>query len=162
MKKRSIGTVFSLAILTLVVVTGDLAAQQTRKLAPGVLTTIPVDPHREETFAGPRPLVEVMSEYANLKWKPNYSPETKILLDKAKAVTVRRQIWNLEFAFKPLRMMAVDIPQPNAKMQRKLIWYMVYRVKNNGNELKPITSTDDFGHETYETELVNRNSSTLR
>ena len=36
-----------------------------------------------------------------------------------------------------MRMVYVDIPQPNGKMQRKLVWYMVYRVRNLGGHIKP-------------------------
>ena len=50
---------------------------------------------------------------------------------------LRRTIWNLEFSFKPMRMLQVDVPQPTGRMQRQLIWYMVYRVRNLGNHLKP-------------------------
>jgi hypothetical protein len=31
----------------------------------------------------------------------------------------------------------VDVPQPEGKMKRKLIWYMVYRVRNLGKHLEP-------------------------
>ena len=45
-------------------------------------------------------------------------------------------------AFKPLRMIYVDIPQPSGKLQRKLIWYMIYRVKNTGHSLEPRREED--------------------
>ena len=47
--------------------------------------------------------------------------------DWAKDVTFRHDVWVLRFRFKPMRMMWVDVPQPSGFMQRKLIWYMVYR-----------------------------------
>jgi hypothetical protein len=50
---------------------------------------------------------------------------------------MRRTIWNLEFSFKPMRMIQVDVPQASGRMQRKLVWYMVYRVRNLGNHLTP-------------------------
>jgi hypothetical protein len=59
-------------------------------------------------------------------------------LDWAKGVPFRRDIWALEFRFKPVRMIRVDIPQPSGKMQRKLIWYMVYSVANPGKVLHPV------------------------
>jgi hypothetical protein len=50
-------------------------------------------------------------------------------------------VWCLEFAFKPLRMIEVDVPQPSGRVQRKLVWYIVYRVRNTGAgltaEVKP-------------------------
>jgi hypothetical protein len=33
--------------------------------------------------------------------------------------------------------MYIDVPQPNGKMQRKLIYYMVYRVRYRGGDLRP-------------------------
>src|SRR5258705_7761315 len=50
---------------------------------------------------------------------------------------LRRTIWNLEFSFKPMRMISIDVPQASGRMQRQLVWYMVYRVRNLGNHLKP-------------------------
>ena len=55
----------------------------------------------------------------------------------AKDITFRHPIWQLEFEFKPMRMIYVDIPQPSGRMQRKLIWYMTYTVKNTGKVLVP-------------------------
>jgi hypothetical protein len=39
-------------------------------------------------------------------------------------------------------MLYVDIPQPSGKLQKKLIWYMVYRVKNTGAQLTPKQDAD--------------------
>ena len=50
----------------------------------------------------------------------------------------RREIWCLEFSFKPLRMIEVDVPLPAGGTQRKLVWYLVYRVRNTGQVLKPV------------------------
>ena len=44
----------------------------------------------------------------------------------------------LDFKFKPVRMIWVDIPQPSGYMQRKLIWYMVYSVTNTGKVMHPV------------------------
>ena len=40
------------------------------------------------------------------------------------------RIWALEFNFKPMRMIKVDVPRPGAKFDQKMIWYMVYYVRN--------------------------------
>lgn len=50
--------------------------------------------------------------------------------DWAKGATFRRDIWNLKFEFKPLRMVWVDLPQKSGKLQRKAIHYLVYGVTN--------------------------------
>ena len=33
--------------------------------------------------------------------------------------------------------MWIDIPQPSGMMQRKLIWYMVYSITNDGKVMEP-------------------------
>ncbi|WP_254511722.1 hypothetical protein [Anatilimnocola floriformis] len=112
------------------------ALAQQRRLAPGVLTTIPPAPEDVEMFSGPRPLVEVLA-IPDLDYKPNLSPKSNTAFERAKVSILRRTIWNLEFSFKPFRMVEVEMPQANGKIQKKLIWYMVYKVKNNGGHWKP-------------------------
>lgn len=135
--------------------TGSATAQQAgrRILAPGVLTVIPPVPAEKETMHSPVPLKEVLAELDGLDWTPNLYAKSETLLEKAKAVGLRREIWNIEFAFKPLRRIQVDIPQPTGKMQRKNIYYMVYRVRNPGNTIRPTEIKDDtFGHVTFGSE----------
>lgn len=130
-------------------------AQQTgrRVLAPGVLTVIPPVPAEAETLNSPVPLTEVLAELDDLDWTPSQYTKSQTLIDKAKAVGLRREIWNIEFAFKPLRRMQIDVAQPTGKMQRKNIYYMVYRVRNPGGTLRPKEIKDEvFGHVTYGTE----------
>lgn len=124
-----------------------------RRLAPGVVTVIAPEPLEEETFQGPIPLTNITK--LRDAPEPPYSPPTYTLAEMASQVVLRRNIWNLEFAFKPLRMAYVDIPQPSGKMQRKLIWYMVYRVKNKGSHLTPVPEKDNFGHTTFKPGTVN-------
>lgn len=50
--------------------------------------------------------------------------------DWAKNATFRRDVWNLKFEYKPLRMVWVDVPQPSGKLQRKAVYYLVYSVTN--------------------------------
>jgi hypothetical protein len=121
-------------------VSGRALAQDKKPIefAPGVLTTIAPAPHVEETFSGPVPLVEVPIELESIEYAPQLHPKSATAYERAKAVTLRRTVWNLEFSFKPMRMIYVDIPQPSGKMQRKLVWYMVYRVRNLGGHLKPV------------------------
>ncbi len=148
------------------------------EFAPGILTTIKPDPQDEEMFSGPRPLVEVPIAIEGLEYDPKLNPKTATVFERAKVVTLRRTIWNLEFSFKPMRMIYVDIPQPTGKMQRKLVWYMVYRVRNLGGHIKPeeIVETipkeseflDDTTHTKYqraltdEVEMFGRTTTDLR
>jgi hypothetical protein len=105
-----------------------------RKLAPGIEVTIPPDKQEYDTFS-PHDIVEILQGVPNLDWTPKFTPDTQTLKQMATGTTFRRQIWYLEFTFKPVRMIWIDEPQPSGKMQRKPIWYMVYHVKNNGGHL---------------------------
>jgi hypothetical protein len=58
--------------------------------------------------------------------------------DFAKDATFRHDIWMLSFKFKPVRMIWVDVPQQGGRMQRKLIWYMIYSVTNSGKVMHPV------------------------
>jgi hypothetical protein len=107
-----------------------------KRLAPGIETTVPVHLDAEETYAK-HELVDITRGVPDLAWTPNFLPKSRTLFEMAKSTTIHRTIWNLEFTFKPLRMIRVDVPQKDGTMDNKLIWYMVYRVKNNGGHLKP-------------------------
>lgn len=128
---------------------GHAQAQQPRPLAPGVLRVVPPEPMPEETFSGPFALMEIVQSGQLADWTPHYLPKTETLLSKARQTIMRRQVWCLEFSFKPLRMMEMDLPHPSGKLERKLVWYLVYRVRYLGNDLKPAPSRDSFGRETY-------------
>ncbi len=105
------------------------------QFAPGVLTTIEPDLEPADTV-NVHDMVEIRAD-KSLQRTPNLLSESRTLYELAKDAEFRQSIWCLEFSFKPLRMMWVDVPQPNLKMQRKLIWYMVYRVRNTGAGLVP-------------------------
>jgi hypothetical protein len=113
------------------------ANAQQRQFAPGVLTTIPPAPQADEMFSGPRPLVELPIAIKDLQYEPKLGSVSSTVFERSQGVLLRRTIWNLEFSFKPMRMIYVDVPQASGRMQRQLVWYMVYRVRNLGNHLKP-------------------------
>ena len=118
---------------------------------PGVEVTIAPDRQEEETFTT-RDIVEILLGIPGLDWKPKLYPDTQTLRDMATQTVFRRDIWCLEFTFKPVRMIWVDVPQRSGKMQRKLIWYMVYHVKNTGKHLTPTQQKDG----TYQVTEVDR------
>ncbi|MBI2824569.1 MAG: hypothetical protein HYX69_07785 [Planctomycetia bacterium] len=102
-----------------------------RALAPGVMRE--VDPRRQtsETFTR-RDMVEVLAadpKFAERDWSAGTSP--------AKNTVIRRDIWTLDFAFKPVRFVRVDVPAPEGRLQNKLVWYLVYSLKNTTDA--PIT-----------------------
>jgi hypothetical protein len=130
----------------------------------GIMKVVPPEPDSGETFTDPRPIVELINDPKVPTWKPNftYKAETgkvqqgATLRDLASKTIFRRNVWNLEFSFKPLRMIEVDVPQANGKMQRKNLWYLVYRVKNNGYHNGFKVETDAWDHKTYALEKVNQ------
>lgn len=108
--------------------------------APGVLTTIPPDLNREDTVSV-RDMVEIRAN-TKLEREPFSTTKSRTLFEMANSLHFRRDIWCLELSFKPLRMTYVDIPQTSGKMQRKLVWYLVYRIRNTGAGLVPQQQAD--------------------
>jgi hypothetical protein len=49
----------------------------------------------------------------------------------------------LDLSFKPLRMVVVDVPNDRERMEQKLVWYMIYHVKNPDPE-KPFQFIPKF------------------
>ncbi|MCE9544529.1 MAG: hypothetical protein K8T25_03255 [Planctomycetia bacterium] len=117
------------------------------KLAPGVETTVPMSRSDAEVI-DPHHVIELKS-VPNLEWTPNHSPQTGTLSAKSTDTLFRRGVWQFQFSFKPLRMIWVDMPQADGKMQRKLVWYMVYRVTNPGQHITPIQGAESK-EEAYE------------
>jgi hypothetical protein len=98
-----------------------------RRLAPGVMKS--VDPQLQENETVSRhDVVELVT--------------TDPSLDFAKDVAFRRTIWYLEFKFKPVRMVLVDVPQADGHMAQKLIWYMVYSVTHPGKAMPSVQAVD--------------------
>jgi hypothetical protein len=106
------------------------AAPGAYDFAPGVLTTIAPDVDREDAIAV-HDIVELRAN-PQLAWTPSSTTKSRTLYEMANDAVFVNDVWCLEFTFKPMRMIAVDVPLPNGRLQRKLIWYMVYRVRNTG------------------------------
>jgi hypothetical protein len=100
------------------------------EFAPGVLTTIPPSVDREDVISI-HDVPEIRADQS-LAWDPTSTTKSRTLYEMAKDAVFINDVWCLEFAFKPLRMIEVDVPQPSGRVQRKVIWYMVYRVRNTG------------------------------
>jgi hypothetical protein len=98
--------------------------------APGVLTTIPPSVDREDVIST-HDIPEILAD-KSFQWTPSSTTKSRTLFEMAKDAVFINDVWCLEFAFKPLRMIEVDVPQPSGRVQRKNIWYMVYRVRNTG------------------------------
>lgn len=109
-----------------------------RQFAPGVVTTIPPDFLPADTVST-HDIVEIRANKA-LDWKPELLSQNRTLYDMSAGVKFRRDVSCLEFSFKPLRMMYVDVPVTSGGTERKLVWYLVYRVRNTGKVLQPVIS----------------------
>src|SRR3972149_1548358 len=92
-------------------------------LALDVVVTIEPD-HNISEAVSQHDVVELLAEDPGYDW--------------AKDVTFLHEVWALQFKFKPVRMIWVDVPQPSGMMQRKLIWYMVYAITNTGKVMVPV------------------------
>jgi hypothetical protein len=118
------------------------------RFATGVVTTIPPDFAPEET-ASTHDIVEIRAN-PELSWKPEYLTESRTLYGMSQGVKFRHDIWCLEFSFKPLRMIEVSVPHPSRGTERRLVWYLAYKIRNTGRVLKPVGSengvfTAEFG-----------------
>lgn len=159
---RSARFIYSLAqlcaALLLIGVAGEATAQPASPVAanaapapvpgdfaPGVLTTIPPSVDREDVISI-HDIPEIRAD-KSLQWEPSSTTKSRTLYEMAKDAVFINDVWSLEFAFKPLRMIEVDVPQPSGRVQRKMIWYMVYRVRNTGAGLTG-KANDDGSFET--------------
>lgn len=123
----------------------DPSSVQKTDFAPGVVTVVPPAPDPKETFTGPLTMATFLKAHPELAWKapdfpdngPHFDPSTRTIIDMAKQAILRREIYCLEFSFKPLRHIYVDVPRVDGRSQRKLIWYMVYRIRYRGGDLRP-------------------------
>ena len=117
------------------------AAEGFRPLAPGVLTVIaPFTSAADTVVRGD--ITEITVGYANLAWKPRQAAVGTTFVARARDLEYPRDIWCLEFAFKPPRTIEIDVPTRDLRMQRKRIWYVVYRVRNVGGRRSLIDSDD--------------------
>lgn len=119
----------------------NLAADEAgaNEFAPGVLTTIPPALDRDDAISV-HDVVELRAD-KRLAWTPSSTTKSRTLFEMAKGAAFTNDVWCLELSFKPMRMIEVDVPQASGRLQRKLIWYMVYQVRNTGagltGEVKP-------------------------
>jgi hypothetical protein len=152
-----------LAALAFAPVCAQDAAEAGPQFAPGVVTTIEPQLDRVDAVSV-HDIVELRAN-EQLEWQPSKwlkwesatsAPTNRTLYDMAHNAAFPQSVWCLELAFKPLRMIEVDVPQDSGLAQRKQIWYMVYRVRNTGAGITGEVQ-DDGSFET-----VNKSFPTLR
>jgi len=133
---------------------GAAESQGYRLLAPGVLTEITPD----DSMGAVTGRVDVPATIREVRipdWKPETSPRDRTLLGQFETSVdgrpngheVKRDIWCLGFAFKPPRLIDVDVPVAGLKMARRRMWYLVYRVRNEGVFTIEIDSVDSSRRE---------------
>jgi hypothetical protein len=116
------------------------AAPAERPLAPGVLTTIEPSLEPGDTVST-HDIIELRAN-PDLNWKPEFMAANETLAGMADQVKFRREIYCLEFAFKPLRMVDVDVPVASGGTEHKRVTYLVYCIRNTGQTLKPTEGKD--------------------
>ncbi|TWU33715.1 hypothetical protein [Novipirellula artificiosorum] len=129
----------------------DPTTEEQTEFAPGVLTVVPPAPKPDETTDGPLALQTFLDGHPEIIWggeshpdgMPHFDPRSRMLAEMAEEVFLRREIYCLEFSFKPLRQILTDVPRPDGRMQRKLVWYMVFRIRYRGGDLRP--AADEVG-----------------
>ena len=148
--REAIRTAFA-AVAALWAVAGAVAvgpADGFRPLAPGTLTVVPApvappgSPAAATDTVSRADLVDVTVGRAGMAWKPLQSPPHTTFVERGRDREYARDVWNLEFAFKSPRMIDVDVPAAGLTMQRKRIWYLVYRVRNAGGRRPKIDAAD--------------------
>lgn len=121
------------ALLAIVLQPGPAAAQDSLpKLARGVLTVVPAEVTAEDTVSSRNALPELVQVAE--PWTPSFYPMSDTLHEIAKSITIRRPVWQFEFAAKPLRLTTVDVAG-----QPQRVLYLVYRLRNTGNSVKPVS-----------------------
>jgi len=107
-----------------------------RRLAPGVLTVISPPPAPAESEASAADtvlhgdLLDITERRADLDWTPKQAARSATLLARGMGREFHRDVWCLEFAFKPPRLIDIDVPVAGMKMRRQRVLYIVYRVRN--------------------------------
>lgn len=128
-------TIALLAVAGASTARAQLPGETPRNFAPGVLTPAPRELRADDT-ASKHDLLEIATDPA-LNWEPKLLSSSRTLRAKSKGVWYQRPIWQLDFEFKPLRMMTIDLPQAGGATSQQPIWYLVYRVRNSGEWLVP-------------------------
>jgi hypothetical protein len=110
-----------------------------RTVVAGVESPVPMDRKAEETI-DPHDIVELLVGVPGLEWTPQAAENepTETLHYKATNTLFRRGVWQFQFTFRPLRMIRLDLPQPDGKMKKKVIWYMVFKITNPGQHMTPV------------------------
>lgn len=120
---------------------GLLGEDTTRRLAPGVLTSVPPNIDVAEGVVYPRRIPGLnIPDYT-----PSTFPASETLKGQLGARIRYHDVWQLDFAFKSLRHMTVELPVADGRTQQAVVWYMVYRVRNLNKQLSWVDDEERGG-----------------
>ncbi len=125
------------------------AGNSVRKLAADALEVVAPDFDPGDTSEGMFSL-DFIKKHPEIAWKSgkgNYTPASKTLLAMSKEIVFRREVWCMEIAFKPVRMIEIEVPQPGGGSKDKVVWYLLYRLRYVGGDLRPEPEKDKFGND---------------
>lgn len=94
---------------------------KSREIAPGVMRSIQPFVNYSETYQWSS-MPDILSQDRSYEWA------TDLFFNK--------EVWCLEFSFKPIRTIYVDFPTDQGRLDRVLVWYMVYSITNTGQAIK--------------------------
>lgn len=113
--------------------------RQPREFAPGVETVVSVSVDPSETVST-HDVIELRAD-KEIDWTPSFLPPSETVYAASEDAQFLRDAWQLEFGFKPLRM--IRLIDPSSESGQRLVWYLVYRVKNTGKALRAAISEED-------------------
>jgi translation elongation factor EF-1beta len=117
-------------------------ATKIKSLAPGVLKVIPTVMNVRDSYSQAMTLPGLKAPEYDL----NYTPQRDTLKDSGDRTIFYRNVWQNEFAFTGLRQINVLMRYPDGSTQRKIVWYMVYQIRDLGKSLSYEDVTEEFGH----------------
>ena len=131
--RQTLSRAFSAALASVfpAIVAGAASPDGFRTLAPGVLTVVPPDISTDDTIQR-GDILEITRNLGDAAWTPRRDAVGGTLVERAKDRVYPRDVWCLEFAYKPPRHIDVDLPAADLTMRRKRLLYLLYRVRNLG------------------------------
>ena len=130
-------------------VAGGIPVASGRRLAADAINIIPAGGELGDTYIGPVDL-PLVSNAADLDWTPNFASRSETLANMVKGQIFRNEVWSMEFGFKPVRMIGVDLPDEQGQVKTKVVWYLLYYVRYLGGDLSAQPQKDEFGNEVYQ------------
>ncbi|MFK7768810.1 MAG: hypothetical protein AB8B55_16440 [Mariniblastus sp.] len=115
-------------VLTVNLVAQDKTAAP-KRLAKGVLKTIPLEMQPRDMYSTPMPSPGVDAK----QFTPKTIPNEKTLHGMSKSVIMFREyVYQYEYAFTGLRQAKLKVPSVGGGVTNKNFWYIVYRIRDTG------------------------------